>query len=54
MVLSDTDILIFNQLVLKRQANRKCYVKRSNALEKAAGNCWWVTEFFNQSIRRNK
>ena len=54
MVLSDSDMLIFNQLVLRRQANRKCYVKRSVTLKRAAGNCWWVTEFFNQSIRRSK
>ena len=54
MILSDSDMLIFKQLVLKRQANRKCYAKRSIALKKAAGNCWWVTEFFNQSIGRNK
>ena len=54
MVLSDTDTLIFNQLVQKRQANRTNYSKRSEVLKKAAGNCWWVTEFFNQSIRRSK
>tara|TARA_R100000808_G_C2137079_1_gene145278 strand:+ start:189 stop:353 length:165 start_codon:yes stop_codon:yes gene_type:complete len=54
MVLSNSDMLIFNQLVKKKQANRRSYNKRSIALKRAAGNCWWLTEFFNQSIRRNK
>ena len=54
MVLSDIDILIFNQLVKKKQANRTNYIKRFEVLKKAAGNCWWLTSYFNQNMRRNK
>ena len=54
MILSDSDMLIFKQLVKKKQANRTNYTKGSEVLKRAAGNCWWLTSYFNQNMRRNK
>ena len=50
MILSNSEMLIFKQLVKKKQANRTNYTKRSEVLKMAAGNCWWIEQFCYASI----